>query len=97
MLSLYVNDPVIYIVRDEQDLKAVKVILVVFVCALGLHTNTGATARSRRPQILLPSLSSMSPPLCATAQASGLTREPRDWIMDYKIIENRSGSVLKTD
>jgi hypothetical protein len=49
MLSLYVNDLVIFIVHDEQDLRAVKVILVVFVCALGLHTNTGATARSRRP------------------------------------------------
>jgi hypothetical protein len=38
MLSLYVDDMVIFIVPDEQDLRLVRVILVVFMGASGLHT-----------------------------------------------------------
>jgi hypothetical protein len=39
MLSSYANDLVIFTVPDEQDLRLVKVILVVFVGASALHTN----------------------------------------------------------
>jgi hypothetical protein len=38
-LSLYADDLVIFTVLDEQDLRLVRVILVVFAGPSGLHTN----------------------------------------------------------